>query len=111
MIQNNTKSPLCEGCVNWFLMNEKPGRRPSYVYYFMRQLPGDDQRAFHSSELWYGFGTLRRSRRPKEMRDYDLSALRIAYWTNFIKTVDPNTEYLPAWAPCTAADKYVLEHG
>ena len=109
MLQSDTKSPLYEGCVNWSLRNEALGRRPSYVYYFTRQLLGDDQGAFHSSELWYEFGTLERSWRPKEPADYALSERMVAYWTNFIKTGDPNAEGLPDWKPCTAETRYVRE--
>ena len=32
---------------------EELGRKPAYVYFFTRNLPGDDQGAWHSSELWY----------------------------------------------------------
>ena len=64
---------LYRGCINWSLKNEALGRRPAYVYYFTRQLPGDNQGAFHSSELWYMFGTLDRSWRPWEPCDHRLS--------------------------------------
>lgn len=56
---------IYKGCINWSLALEKLGRKPAYVYYFTRALLGDDAGAFHSSELWYMFGTLGRSWRPK----------------------------------------------
>ena len=39
---------------------------PSYTWYFDRQLPGDDHGAWHSSDLWYWFGTL--ANRSEERR-------------------------------------------
>ena len=64
---------IYKGCINWSLALEKLGRKPAYVYYFTRALLGDDAGAFHSSELWYMFGTLGRSWRPKTEGDYALS--------------------------------------
>ncbi len=66
-------------------------RTGGYVYYFDRKLPGDDAGAFHSAELWYVFGSLEYCWRPLEKRDYELSDRMITYWTNFMKTGDPNT--------------------
>ena len=44
----------------------------SYAWFFDRQLPGDDCGAWHSSDLWYWFGTLPNCWRPMEQKDYDL---------------------------------------
>jgi para-nitrobenzyl esterase len=77
------------------------GRKPVYVYHFERRLPGDESGAFHSAELWYVFGTLQKSWRPFTEQDYALSAEMLDYWTNFVKTGDPNGENLDEWAPCT----------
>lgn len=79
-------------------------RKPVYVYHFERRLPGDESGAFHSAELWYVFGTLARSWRPFTEQDYALSAEMLDYWTNFIKTGDPNGENgenAGSWKPCT----------
>ena len=75
------------------------GRRPAYVYEFVRDLPGDDAGAFHSSELWYTFGTLGRAWRPFTPADQALSDRMLDYWTNFMKTGDPNGAALPEWKP------------
>lgn len=72
---------------------------PCHVYRFERKLPGDDAGAFHSGELWYEFETLPRSWRPFEDVDYQISALVADYWTNFIRTGDPNGTGLPLWSP------------
>ena len=98
---------IYKGCINWSLALEKLGRKPAYVYYFTRALLGDDAGAFHSSELWYMFGTLGRSWRPKTEGDYALSKEMMDDWTNFMKTGNPNTEGKDDWKPCTKDDTYV----
>jgi para-nitrobenzyl esterase len=56
------------------------------LYHFSHELPGDDTGAFHSSELWYTFGTLGRCWRPMTDLDYKLGNEMVTYWTNFMKT-------------------------
>jgi len=82
--------------------------RISYVYYFSRQLPGDDAGAWHSSDLWYFFGTLDKCWRPFTAWDHELAASYMDYVANFVKTGDPNlrdschcpkTLNLPIWNP------------
>lgn len=101
------KGRLHRGCVNWSLKNEALGRGPAFVYYFSRRLPGDDQGAFHSAELWYMFGTLDRCWRPWQPCDRELSDRMLDYWTNFVRQGDPNGDHLPLWIPCTAANAHV----
>lgn len=86
-----------ECCKRWGEHRRKSGHAPAWVYYFTRQLPGDDAGAFHSSELWYMFGTLNRCWRPSTEGDYQLSDRMMDYWTNFMKTGDPNGDGLPQW--------------
>ncbi|MCQ2982510.1 MAG: carboxylesterase family protein, partial [Treponemataceae bacterium] len=56
------------------------------VYYFKRQLPGDDAGAFHSAELWYVFGSLEYCWRPLTEDDRKLSDRMIADWNAFFTT-------------------------
>ena len=93
---------LEKSAVRWAKNQNKLGRCPSYVYFFNRQLPGDNAGAFHSSELWYVFHTMNRCWRPWEPCDYTLEAAMSSYWANFAKTGDPNGEGLPTWQPYTA---------
>ncbi len=102
-------SPLYTGSRAFSQKLEVLGRKPAYVYYFARQLPGDDFGAYHSSELWYMMGTLSRAWRPFEPADYALSDRMLDYWANFMKTGDPNGESLPAWKPCSKEDPFVME--
>lgn len=99
--------PMNRGCIDLSLWLEKHGRKPAYVYQFNQAPQGYEAGAFHSSELWYLFGTLERSWRPKTPGDYVVSAALGDYWASFIKTGDPNTSGLPEWRPCTAADPCV----
>ena len=43
--------------------------------------------------------------------DFALSERMIAYWSNFIKTGNPNSdgEDLAEWKPCKGEDEFVLE--
>ena len=71
--------------------------KPSYLWYFDRMLPGDKNGAWHSSDLWYWFGTLSNGWRPWEVRDQMLTEQMASYVCNFAKTGDPNGKDLPTW--------------
>ncbi len=95
--------PLYRGSIAFSQKLEELGRRPAYVYDFVRDLPGDEQGAWHSAELWFMMGTLDRCWRPWTPEDYALSARMMDLWTNFMKTGDPGN----GWRPCTKEDPYV----
>ena len=83
--------------------------KPSYTWYFDRQLPGDDNGAWHSADLWYWFGTLENCWRPMEDKDYALSEQMVSYLCNFVRTGDPNKiEALPTWIASDKGQKRVL---
>ena len=87
------------------LQREKDGGKPAYAYQFARRLPTDGrdgvlEGAFHSSELWYMFKSLRFCWRPMTEGDYDLAEQMITCWTDFVKTGDPGA----SWTPCTAEE-------
>ena len=91
ILQNMTKS--------FIAVREKP----SYTWYFDRMLPGDNNGAWHSSDLWYWFGTLDNCWRPMEEKDRALSDQMVSYLCNFAKNGDPNrAAQLPTWI---ASDK------
>lgn len=82
------------------------GQPAPYIYHFDRDMPGDDHPgAFHSSELWYVFGTLMRCHRPFTGADYDISLKMTDFWANFARTGDPGGGF----APYTAKDPAVME--
>ena len=82
---------------------------PSYTWLFDRQLPGDNRGAWHSSDLWYWFGTLENCWRPMEQKDYDLSDQMTGYLTNFAKTGNPNGNGLTAWEPAGKGTLHIGE--
>ena len=89
----------------WISAREKP----SYTWYFDRMLPGDNNGAWHSSDLWYWFGTLPNCWRPMEDKDYALSEQMSDYLCNFAKTGDPNkAAKLPTWIASDGKQKRVL---
>lgn len=100
-VQAKKTGVLCEENKSWSLRQEELWNRASYVYHFAHELPGDDWGSFHSAELWYTFGTLGRCWRPMVEEDYQLSAQMVDYWTNFMKTGNPNGVGLANWEPCT----------
>ncbi len=79
--------------------SSRKGRRPVYCYLFDRPVPGLPYRAFHESDLWFVFGTMDKSPYPFTDADYSLSSLMADYLANFIRSGDPNSEYLPEWLP------------
>lgn len=83
----------------------RAGHAPAYLYVFDHDLPGNNDGSFHSSELWYVFGTFGRCWRPMTGVDFELSRAMTAYWANFAKRKDPNGENLPLWKPYTAMDR------
>ena len=92
------------------MLQEQQGKKPVYFYRFERDLPENEPQspktlkgAFHSAELWYIFGTLKRCWRPMTQEDESLSLTMLDMWTNFAKTGDPNGENLPKWEKFNAA--------
>ena len=71
----------------------------TYRYFFQRQLPGDNRGAWHSSDLWYFYGALKKCWRPFDSADEELADLMQRYTVNFMKTGDPNGEDLTQWNP------------
>lgn len=104
----NKDEAAMSGPVSLAKSRAKLGKGGCYAYHFNRDIPGDDHPgAFHSSELWYVFGTLQRSDRPFCGYDYDLSARMTDWWVNFARTGVPGAD----WREYTAADPVINEIG
>ena len=72
---------------------------PSYLWFFERSLPGDDHGAWHSSDLWYWFGTLDRCWRPFTDKDRALAEEMTDRLCAFARNADPNTPDYTEWKP------------
>ena len=77
---------------NYVQYNDCDESLRAYTYHFCRQLPGDNKGAWHSSDLWYWFGTLDKSWREFNEQDRELSKQMVRYLTNFAKTSNPNID-------------------
>lgn len=96
---------------DWCVMQAEQHRKPAYCWFFDRQLPGDDKGAWHSSDLWYWFGTLDKCWRPFTDKDRALSEQMSNYLIQFARTGDPNGEGLPRWEPTNRKEDPVLRLG
>lgn len=106
-IQKSTQIPSLEYGIR-VLCNYEEELNPDlkhYYYEFDPYIPGWDQPgSFHSSDLWFTFETLAKCWRPFTGKHYDLARQMCNYWTNFIKTGNPNGiaqtgEPMPEWKP------------
>ncbi len=101
-VLNPQKNKLYTSNLKWCEYTDAQ-KNPSYAYYFKRQLPGDEEGAFHSSELWYMFGTLKRCWRPLTPQDEQLSQRMLDSWAAFIR------EGNPGWPACDNDHAYHVE--
>ncbi len=98
---------MTEGIANFALNREEKGGK-CYAYQFARPLPDDGSQkvnvlkgAFHSSDLWFVFKSLKHCWRPWTQGDWDLAEKEITYWANFAKYGDPNGPDGGDWTPYT----------
>lgn len=92
---------------------------PIWTYYWDHAPPGQDQGAFHQSEIMYALNALYANvdDYPFEADDWYVQSMISAYWANFAKTGDPNTggassdDPLPYWAPQDGTTKFVMRLG
>ena len=98
--------PVLQGITKKWVGEKKT---PGYVWYFRRMLPGDNNGAWHSSDLWYWFGTLENCWRPMEETDKTVSSQMARYLCRFAQTGDPNLPgVLPQWHPLSKGQDKVL---
>lgn len=100
---------LLEECRRWAAGCEEKQIGNAYLYYFSHELPGDDWGAFHSSELWYMFGTYERCWRPMTGEDQKLSEEMVADWTSFIKNGNPQVSGDKSWECYSSGNPFVKQ--
>ena len=96
---------------DWCAVQAQQGKQDSWCWLLDRMLPGDENGAWHSSDLWYWFGTLKNCWRPFIEKDYQLSDMMTDYLCNFARTGNPNGENLPLWSVTKTKDDTVLHWG
>ncbi|MBQ3883170.1 MAG: carboxylesterase family protein [Bacteroidales bacterium] len=95
-----------------FCLNREKAGKPAYAYQFARPLPDDGSQkdyvlkgAFHSSDLWFVFKSLKHCWRPWTKGDWDLAEKEITYWSNFVKYGNPNGPEGGEWSPFTETNQ------
>ena len=87
-----------------FCLNREELGDVAYAYEFARPLPDDGSHpevtarlkgAFHSSDLWFVFKSLKHCWRPWTEGDWDLSEKMLTAWSNFAKTGNPGIDWEP----------------
>ncbi len=104
--------PIVSGMAkDWCIRQSVQNKQPSYCWFFDRMLPGDDHGAWHSSELWYFFGTLKNSWRPFSEHDYKISDFMATALCNFAKCGNPNGDCVSGWEATTKNQKNMMLMG
>ncbi len=93
---------------DWCKTQANQDKQDSYCWFFDRKLPGDDNGAWHSSDLWYWFGTLDNCWRPFTEHDKMLSNKITDYLCNFSKYGNPNGDNLIEWISTNEEQDNVL---
>ena len=68
---------------------------------------------YHSGELIYAYGNVKKSPYPYRYNqsDIDLSERMLNYWVNFVKVGDPNYEESMQWTPYFKSEGKIMELG
>ena len=87
-----------------------------YAYLFSHFAPGRnvaEDWAWHSSEMWYTFASLRDIPEQRAWTAYDhrLADMMSSYWANFMRTGNPNGADLPVWERSTAGRPVYMRFG
>ena len=112
----NDMGSMSKGIIDFCVNREQVGNK-AWAYEFARPLPDDGSEptvsarlkgAFHSSDLWFVFKSLKHCWRPWTQGDWDLSEKMLTAWTNFAKYSDPNGPDGGEWTPCTQANNNLM---
>ena len=98
----------------WARLDAARARHSIYYYHFTHSPPFPEESvkagwgASHYAELWYTFNHLDQEPWRWSADDRKLAETMSSYWTNFVKTGDPNDGALPTWPKFTLVDPKVL---
>jgi para-nitrobenzyl esterase len=94
------------------LARSAAARHPrTYLYEFARVNPGNRARGWgapHGVELPYLFGRIAPDDGRFDPTDRTLSESLLAYWTQFVKTGNPNRPGLVRWEPYGPGESYLI---
>lgn len=107
----------------WMDMQVKTGKAPVYQYHF-EQIPKSKPGAMigpvpasaagsrHACEIEYVFQTLKLAHEdvPWADDDFKVSESTATYWTNFVKTGNPNGPGVPDWPQYESKSSYAIMH-
>ena len=100
-----------------FCLNREEMGGKAWAYQFARPLPDDGKHpevtqrlrgAFHSSDLWFVFKSLKHCWRPWTQGDWDLSEKMLTAWSNFAKYSDPEGPNGGDWKPLTENNRLFM---
>jgi para-nitrobenzyl esterase len=98
----------------WQCLQSRQKRTPVFAYRFAQQppfpsgTPYEGWGASHFAELWYMFDHLHQQRWAWSDGDRRLSNAMADYWTNFVKTGNPNGAGLPTWPIATGESRPLM---
>ena len=98
----------------WARDRARTSHTKTFTYFWNHPLPGPDSAmfgAFHTGEIPYVMNSLAMSNRPFTANDRKLADTMSSYWTNFIKTGDPNGAGLPHWPAVSDSPGMVMAVG
>ncbi len=102
---------------SWARLQSKTGKSKVFYYYFDQHplFPGDSSQADHGTphgaDVAYVFMHVGRSDEERAASDRQMSDLMASYWTQFVKSGDPNGEELPEWPLFSEANPLVMYLG
>lgn len=102
---------LLDAVSGWAEAQLEAGNEDCYTAYFSRPLPGDGSGAFHTSDLWYWFGSLDDSWRDFQKRDRELSREMQGYLASFAETGCPGTQGAVEWKNYAQCPGQFMEFG
>ncbi|KAJ5724726.1 alpha/beta-hydrolase [Penicillium malachiteum] len=92
----------------WTQLWAQSSNKDVYTYFWDHAPPGQDQGAYHESEISYVLNNLYGTDKPWTAKDYEIAAKMNGYWSNFIKNGNPNGDGLVHWSPNT--DDALVQH-
>ena len=104
--------------VYWFIMPHHvwsnmalATSEPVYRYMFTKE--NGYHGTYHSGEIVYAYGNLEKQNKPYayDEKDKALSEAMVDYWSNFVKTGNPNGEGLKEWKQYNPETTSILELG